>query len=80
MPVPLQGDPSLLFEALGNLVENALKFTPAGGVLTVTLTESGISVADTGPGIPPEIREHVLKRSSVGRTDGTRWEMASASA
>jgi signal transduction histidine kinase len=65
-PVPMQGDPSLLFEAVSNLVENALKFTPPGGQVTVTLSEAGkhpgIRVADTGPGIPAEIREQVLKR------------------
>jgi signal transduction histidine kinase len=60
------GDPSLLFEAVANLVDNAIKFTPSGGriVLHTLLTKSGsgISVTDTGPGIPAEEREVVLRR------------------
>lgn len=62
----MPGDPSLLFEAVGNLVENAIKFTPSGGTVTVrTFTDSdrpGIEVADTGPGIPAAEREAVMRR------------------
>ena len=62
----MPGDPSLLFEAIGNLVDNALKFTPAGGSVEVrTLAENGrigVEVSDTGPGIPPHEREAVLRR------------------
>lgn len=63
---PLQGDRDLLIEMIGNLIDNALKFTPAGGTVTVGLSEarSGtlLSIADTGPGIPEEERERVLVR------------------
>jgi signal transduction histidine kinase len=62
----IPGDPSLLFEAVGNLVDNAIKFTPAGGRVEVrTLAENGrigVEVSDTGPGIPPHEREAVLRR------------------
>jgi signal transduction histidine kinase len=62
----LQGDHDLLFELVGNLVDNALKFTPRGGAVTVTLDEGRngpvLRVADTGPGIAPEDRERVLLR------------------
>lgn len=62
----LQGDHDLLFELVGNLVDNALKFTPQGGKVTVTLEEGRcgpvLRVADSGPGIPPEDRERVLLR------------------
>ncbi|WP_247444255.1 ATP-binding protein [Bradyrhizobium sp. 197] len=62
----MAGDPSLLFEAIGNLVDNAIKFTPSGGRITVRVFNEnkhfGIIVADTGPGIPAEEREAVLRR------------------
>jgi signal transduction histidine kinase len=55
-----------LIEMVGNLVDNAIKFTPNGGEVTVTLAESGdfpvIRVADTGPGIAVDERELVLRR------------------
>ena len=62
----MRGDPSLLFEAVGNLIDNAIKFTPAGGRITVTLSEQPdgfrLDVADSGPGIPPSEREAVFLR------------------
>ena len=62
----LHGDHDLLFELVGNLVDNALKFTPQGGTVRVVLeeTRSGLvlRVADSGPGIAPEDRERVLLR------------------
>ncbi|GGF50815.1 two-component sensor histidine kinase [Azorhizobium oxalatiphilum] len=64
--LPLMGDASLLFEAVGNLLDNAIKFTPPGGHVRVELFVSaagrGVSVADDGPGIPPAEREAVLRR------------------
>ena len=60
------GDRDLLSEAIANLVDNAVKFTPSGGQITLSLLcGSGpprIRVADTGPGIAPEERESVLLR------------------
>jgi signal transduction histidine kinase len=65
-PVEIPGDPSLLFEAIANLVDNAIKFTPAGGCVTVRVFQEdgrrGVAVADTGPGIPVAEREAVLRR------------------
>jgi signal transduction histidine kinase len=62
----IEGDGDLLFEAIGNLVDNAIKFTPPDGHISVTLeaTESGpiVSVIDTGPGIPMDQRRSVLQR------------------
>lgn len=64
--LPLRGDASLLFEAIGNLVDNAIKFTPAGGRITVTLAErQGVmqfDIHDSGPGIPAAEREAVFLR------------------
>jgi signal transduction histidine kinase len=63
---PIHGDRALLFEMLTNLVNNAIKFTPHGGTVRVTLkwTAVGprIEVIDNGPGIPQEEREAVLQR------------------
>jgi signal transduction histidine kinase len=71
---PIQGDGELLFEAIGNLVDNAIKFTSAGGRvdLSVEASQDGpvVQVSDTGPGIPAEEREAVLRR--FYRTDPSR--------
>jgi signal transduction histidine kinase len=60
------GDRQLIAQALTNLLDNALKFTPEQGRIDVALTESErgieLTVADTGPGIPIEARERVLER------------------
>lgn len=60
------GDRDLLFEAVGNVVDNALKFTPAGGRVRLALSSGGggavVRVVDTGPGIPREDRGKVLQR------------------
>ena len=60
------GDRHLLFQALANLVENALKYSPADAEVVLGLECDGrsarISVADNGPGIPPEERERVFRR------------------
>ena len=62
----VHGDRDLLFEAVANLVDNAVKFTPEGGRVTLALLrrdgESVIQVKDTGPGISEAEREAVVKR------------------
>src|SRR6185312_15323108 len=59
-------DSELLFEALSNLVDNALKFTPAGGRVEIRLARLGqgvrIEIVDDGPGVPPSERSSVLQR------------------
>jgi two-component system OmpR family sensor kinase len=61
-----EGDAESLRVALGNLVDNAIRYTPPGGKVDVRVrTEGGELVAevlDTGPGIPPEERERVFDR------------------
>ncbi len=62
----VHGDRDLLFEAVANLVDNAVKFTPEGGRVELALLrregETVIRVSDTGPGIPEIEREAVTKR------------------
>jgi signal transduction histidine kinase len=62
----VHGDRDLLFEAVANLVDNAVKFIPDGGRVTLALLhrdgESVIQVKDTGPGISEAEREAVVKR------------------
>ena len=68
---------------LGNLVDNALRYTPAGGRVDVIVGpvdgRPALRVADTGPGIPPEQREHVFDRFHRGgdaETPGTGLGLA----
>jgi len=65
-PVPVVGDGTMLREMIVNLVDNALRYTPAGGTVTVGLAasdgEAVLTVADDGPGIPADQREHVFER------------------
>jgi signal transduction histidine kinase len=62
----VHGDKDLLMEVVANLLDNALKFTPPGGSVTISVInrEKGpvIQVSDTGSGIQPEQREAVMKR------------------
>ncbi len=60
------GDEDLLRQMLLNLVDNAVKFTPSEGAVTLSLErrkdEYLLSVADAGPGIPAEARHHIFER------------------
>jgi two-component system OmpR family sensor kinase len=62
----LQGDREALRSLLYNLVDNAIRYTPAGGQVNVSLGRDGpdllLEVADSGPGIPPDERERVFDR------------------
>lgn len=53
-PVIVRGDQILLQNALRNLIDNALKFAPAETCVTVTVTETGVTICDSGPGFPSE--------------------------
>lgn len=63
---PLRGAPALLSQLIGNLVDNAVKYSPAGGTITVSVScQVGsviFCVADRGPGIPADRHEDVLSR------------------
>jgi signal transduction histidine kinase len=62
----VRGDRDLLFEAVANLVDNAIKFTPEGGRVDIELIRGDdatiVRVSDTGPGISDQEREAVLRR------------------
>jgi signal transduction histidine kinase len=64
--VPVTGDRDLLFDAVANLVDNAIKYGREAGRVTVEVTQSvrgaAVSVADDGPGIPDDERQQVFKR------------------
>lgn len=64
--VMLTGHRQLVSQALGNLIDNAIKYTPAHGTVSVTVRRAGLGcdliVADSGPGIPAADRERVLDR------------------
>ena len=65
-PVTAQGDRHLLFQALANLVENAIRHTPEGTSITLEASTSAsgpkVQVADTGPGIPAQLHQKVFQR------------------
>lgn len=57
----------LLVELLGNLLDNALRHTPAGGTIQIDLAElpngdAGVAVVDGGPGIPPDYAQSIFER------------------
>lgn len=63
----IMGDRGLLSQAVSNLVENAIKYTPKGGAVKLGLIRNKagrvvVSVSDNGPGIPPTERERVKER------------------
>jgi signal transduction histidine kinase len=64
--VSIRGDRDLVFQALANLVDNSLKYTPGGGRIEISLTTTGdevdVIVSDDGPGISPAEREKVFQR------------------
>ena len=68
-PLPLTGDPIRLTQALGNLIENALKYAGSEGWVRVDVAPAGynqgsyeLAVTDSGPGIPLEVLPHVFER------------------
>jgi signal transduction histidine kinase len=72
--VSVRGDRDLLFEAVANLVDNAVKFTPEGGRVALSLARTGdegiVRVSDTGPGIA--VAEHDLVTKRFYRSDKSR--------
>ncbi len=65
-PVPIRGDEDLMREAISNLVDNAIKFTPPGGTVRIEAeTINGLPhvlVSNSGRGIPPQERTKIFRR------------------
>lgn len=75
-PIPIKGDPQRLQQILANLLSNATKFSPPGGVVTLRALPAQsvvrIEVIDDGPGIPEGFRKHVFHKFSQSQTGNTR--------
>jgi signal transduction histidine kinase len=67
---PIELDPARIRSVLGNLLSNAIRHTPAGGLVTVAVAGAGegvvVTVTDSGEGIAPELLPHVLERFVKG--------------
>lgn len=74
--IPVVADPVRLEQIVWNLLTNAIKFTPDGGTIEVTLRRAGasleITVRDTGQGIAPELLPYIFERFRQGDATGAR--------
>jgi two-component system OmpR family sensor kinase len=72
-PAPVEGDPALLERAVSNLVDNAVKYAPAGSAVDVDLrtgAEVVLTIRDRGPGIPAEDAQQLFNRFFRGTSEG----------
>jgi two-component system, NtrC family, sensor histidine kinase KinB len=71
----IRGDPLKLSWVMSNLIANALRYTPHGGTISVSLSSSDstarLRVRDTGAGIPPELRDHLFERFAQWPVNGS---------
>ena len=83
-PAQVMGDRLLLEEMLGNLIDNAIRYTPSGGEATVRVVRGAnaaiVEVEDNGPGIPESERAQVMERfqrgSNTAQTPGSGLGLA----
>jgi signal transduction histidine kinase len=62
-PVPVRGNAEVIFRAVRNVAENAIRHTPEKTTVTITVAADGaVSVADQGPGIAPTERAQIFQR------------------
>ncbi|MCR5875080.1 ATP-binding protein [Phenylobacterium sp. J426] len=79
-----EGDAVLFEQALGNVVENAMRYSPAGAPITVTVAGAGgevmVEVTDAGPGVAPEDAERIFEKfyraPATGSLPGTGLGLA----
>jgi two-component system, NtrC family, sensor histidine kinase KinB len=71
----IHGDPVKLSWALSNLISNALRYTPEGGVVAISSENEAntvlLKVSDTGPGIPQKIKDHLFERFTQWNVNGS---------
>ncbi len=72
---PVRGNHRMLLQAIGNLLDNAIKYTPEGGTISLRLWEEDgeiiLTVRDTGVGIPAEALPHIFEHFYRARQPGT---------
>lgn len=73
---PVMGDPARIQQVLGEVLDNAGKFTPSGGAIEVRVSHTPgaveVEVTDTGVGIAPDVLPHVFERFYQGDSTSTR--------
>jgi len=68
----IDGQPELLQELLGNLIDNAIRYAGAGALVTVRVSAHRLAVEDNGPGVAASERESVFKRFYRGASSASR--------
>jgi signal transduction histidine kinase len=69
-PINIKGDANLLFRAIYNVLQNAVKYTPSGGNIAIRLEGGALTISDNGHGIPEHQFDRVFQRLS--RLDESR--------